>query len=368
MEGADKVPPTQGIPLEFIAYVIVVVLFVIVIVWLVFFIFDAFDRRDDFSEPEYPVPKKKPRAPLPVSEAVASLPPQPSPADFPPVETSEAAPFLLEALVSSGPRKTADEYSQQQEVCEDAAGFVHMQAEGSAHHIWWLCDGTSNGDYLQPVGKLPGLSTRLFARDLGECFRDALIEQGGRMAPDQWSRIIPRIENLWYRRFKEYLRGLSTEQRDHFLAETEKDGYILKWSCTFLGGVIDHYSDFRRITMLQAGDSGAVICTDQGNKRRGQVIDPTKDRIILQLWTRGGLEGIQLKVTQPETSVRQFDHLVGFAAMTDGVIRNSLDPFLKTLAVMCGNTAFKGIRDGLARRSDNSFDDKSMIIGWTIGS
>src|SRR4051794_29899436 len=81
----------------------------------------------------------------PGSAATPPLQPATSPAAL--AAHLNLRPFVAEALVSAGPRKSADEYAEDRtnaELCEDCAGICWV----ADRLVFWLCDGASNGKVL----------------------------------------------------------------------------------------------------------------------------------------------------------------------------------------------------------------------------
>lgn len=285
------------------------------------------------------------------------------------------SPFLLEALVSSGPRKSHEDYeAERHELCEDSAGIIQYAAGEELRQIWWLCDGTSQNARLSGPTH-PDLSTRMLARDIGNIFSKSVIQGRGDVFPNFWGVFAEVAEIMWRKRFGDYLKSLeSTGRLEAFLeaCPTDTDGYVLKWSSTFLGGVVKQRpGEPRRIRILHVGDSGAVVRHEGPDGDRSEVLAPQNNRIILQIkMPRYAPHQFVVRVIGPssDNEVKTFDNLKGFVAMSDGVIKTDFTQFLASLAEKSLlHPDFREIRHGLASRTDRSYDDKSMVIGWVSG-
>jgi len=95
-------------------------------------------------------------------------------------ENLSERPFLAEALVSAGARRSAQEEKESPELCEDCAGicFAHDQV------VFWLADGASDCNPLPRLQRRAGENTpppsagfnvRLLANDLGQAFVEHLF-------------------------------------------------------------------------------------------------------------------------------------------------------------------------------------------------
>lgn len=287
-----------------------------------------------------------------------------------PATTPAAGALAIEAMVSAGPRKIAtvyqDDKSLATDLCEDAAGVV----VGPDAQLWWLCDGTGDSDKLPPVDAYPGLSARTLARDLGACFVQWWLESG----QENLEPIFAMLAETWQTRIDGYIATLEKSGRaDEFfrLGDTMGEGeFTLKWSSTFLAGIVQRNDEMgNRLTVFSAGDSGAIV-TIGGDRPSALVVEPNIKRIFVQARiTRGASVSGTVRVVVPEdgTAIVQVDHVTGFAAMSDGVIKTDLGAFLQQLQSRADPLPIRKIREGLLGRTDRSFDDKSIVVGWAPG-
>jgi hypothetical protein len=281
--------------------------------------------------------------------------------------------FGMEALVSSGPRKLNQDYdADTHELCEDSVGIIHCSAERRQRYIWWLCDGTSQGPSLSARG-VPELSTRLLARDLGDCFAQLMVVQPEVILHDPWPLLREEVERLWASRYRQFIDALESygKPEDFYnICAENADGYSLKWSSTFMGGMVEQSPEHGpRLTIIQAGDSGGVVCYRQENGLQARSLLPTTSRFILQVKLRKNDPlDVTVKAIGPSDGTRPhlFENIEGFAAMSDGVIRTDFSSFLNAVADKCLVAPFRDIRNGLVSRTDRSYDDKSMVIGWSM--
>jgi hypothetical protein len=279
--------------------------------------------------------------------------------------------FLIEAMVAGGPRKSISDYEDASrsspELCEDAAGVLAWQGA----QLWWLCDGTSEGSYLPPVGGHAGLSTRMLARDLGECFVAIMIAPPPE-AGDVEGAIFERLRGRWQERLDTYLdtlRGAGLLERFYEASAQNSDGsYALKWSSTFLGGqlVSADAAQTASLWLLQAGDAGAIIFRDGVDGGVPEIVAPNRDRIAVIATIEKDEAVVRVIGPSGGMAARSVDRVAGFAAMSDGAIKADLAAFLHRLASIARDRSIEDIRQGLAARTDRSFDDKSLVFGRRI--
>ena len=278
--------------------------------------------------------------------------------------------FIVEAMVSSGPRKSAADYaSTLPELCEDAAGVIGLS---SGRYGWWLCDGTGDGVFLPPVGDHPGLSTRQFARAMGDCFVSWIIAGGD--SQSDIGHVIEVLRTRWYKRLNAYLQvaedaGYLGKIHETFGGSNGNLSSPLKWSSTFIGGVVSPASGSgARLQIYQVGDSGGLVVQERElGVLHGTAILPASERIIaLSTIVDTKCEVDMARLTRVEPQL--FENVVGFSAMSDGVIYNenhkTLADFLLHLEQSVPRLSVDHLRAGLVGLRDRSFDDKSMIIGW----
>lgn len=296
------------------------------------------------------------------------LPAVPSTADA--ADASEATTgeaFLIEAMVSAGPRKAASAYEaggEATELCEDATGVLSLT---NGRQIWWLCDGTSQGDHLPPVGDTAGLSTRMLARDLGDCFVKWGVK-GGESEPA--NEVLSRLEALWQWRLETYLSEVERlgvrSQLDDVCAINADGSRSLKWSTTFVGGLVQSGGGPASLHLFQAGDSGAVVVSRNAESRQAHAVLPTPERVIVQANILEDRVSISVHAPTRGLKRQMFNGIVGFVAMSDGLIRSDLESFLYRIEKLAAEYPMSRLREGLVSRNDRSFDDKSLIVGRFI--
>lgn len=321
------------------------------------------------SEPIGPEPKKKIERDL-EQERFKKPDPIVPPAPVPAVTSA----FQIEAMVSAGPRKSPADYNDPSkytpDLGEDAAGVTTLNNA----QIWWLCDGTGDGDFVPPVTGQPGLSTRMFARDLGEYFAQ-WVSAGAPLDSNSANQplMFATLAHHWQTRIDAHLAAREAEGTlAKFFDEGDTGrlgGFTLKWSSTLLGGVLWRGARGEDILAIyQAGDCGALIA--RGGSQPGiELVLPNNHRVVVQAtFTRSPAIRAEVKVFSIGNRIdqRQFQDVEGFAAMSDGLIAGNLTQYLAQLKERLSHLPIEKIGAGLKSRADKSRDDKSLIVGRRV--
>ena len=278
--------------------------------------------------------------------------------------------FLIEATASAGPRKTVAEYEDTEnfapEFCEDSTGIITF---GNAYQLWWLSDGTTPLGYQPAVGDHSGLSTRMLARDIGDCFVHHLDIHASDTATAQ-AKIFVELRHIWQLRLDGYIAALKASDR----LEAFKSGcpqnadgsYVLKWSTTFLGGILIDRDETSDLQIFYAGDSGGLVFFRNGDSIAAEIIEPNSKRVFVQAIIRDETATVRVLVPNNAMQSMTFENIEGFVALSDGAIKADLGKFLVGLKAAAAHRSIEEIRLGLINRNDKSYDDKSMVFGHKI--
>lgn len=287
---------------------------------------------------------------------------------------SELRPFVIEALVSAGPRHSSlaayREDRTSAELGEDCAGYASM----GGRSIFWLCDGTADGLALPRLefgsdaqdSATFGFSARILAQDIGQGFvaqmAKALREGTDPTGVDLAVTTFQAVADEWQDRLRIYLARLREigrlDQLLHALPEAADGSLRVKWSTTFLGGVFDERRG--RLAMINCGDSGAAIMTAPP-----AVVTPNKRRVVLGAVVHAG-DAPQVTVTayaQADSAWEVFEGIEGFVMVSDGLARRDLRGLLQALAADFGPRPLAEVRRELLRRADLTEDDKAVLVG-----
>lgn len=278
--------------------------------------------------------------------------------------------FLIEATASAGPRKTVAEYEDTEnfapEFCEDSTGIITF---GNAYQLWWLSDGTTSQGYQPAVGDHSGLSTRMLARDIGDCFVHHLDIHASDTASAQTKMFIV-LRQIWQDRLDGYLAALKASGGlDLFKSgcpQNADGSYVLKWSTTFLGGILTDRDERSDLQTFYAGDSGGLVFFRRADSIAAEIIEPNSQRVFVHAIIRD--EEATVRVIVPNNAMRSmtFENIEGFVALSDGAIKADLGKFLIGLKAASVHRSIEEIRQGLINRNDKSYDDKSMVFGRKV--
>jgi hypothetical protein len=287
-------------------------------------------------------------------------------------ESFSERPFLAEALVSAGARRSAQEEKDSPELCEDCAGicFGHDQV------VFWLADGASDcnalprlqrraGEEIPPPSA--GFNVRLLANDLGQAFVEHLflgtpwIAEGAEH--DVIHAAFSTVAARWQERFARYVsvieaRGLLETLTEEILPKSGDGTNRVDWSATFTGGVFNTRE--QTLWIVNYGYSGGIVMTAPP-----AVITPNTN--LVTLWAsiapeEGRLRpAVTLSVDNPE-GLRRFTNVEGFALISDGLERTGIRNRLQTLATSRFEH-FAQLRRELLEGSGLSRDDKSIVFG-----
>ncbi|MDM8548733.1 hypothetical protein QUF72_01595 [Desulfobacterales bacterium HSG2] len=272
--------------------------------------------------------------------------------------TSKKHCYCIELLVSAGPRKgNYTARSSAHELGEDAGGILSLPDIS----FFWLSDGTSH----EPV--LYEFSSRIFAQDLGLCYRRAAFEEYEKNA-DSLSlenileNMLKRVKTLWKERLKEKWGQFRDNEREQFLEKLTLCGDNSRrssWSSTISGGFI--LSETMEIHYFNAGDSGGLFTTSADD--RVTLIKPNKKRIFIAIdWLHGDeMPKCTLIRRNIKDEIGKGEQISNFAFLTDGNA-NDLEKFLDNMQ----GKNFRGISHILRRLRQVSYDDKAVLFGSLI--
>lgn len=285
-----------------------------------------------------------------------------------PAETTRAAPFTIEVLVSAGPRKGAREYETDPvsaELCEDCAGSAWI---GNNKLVVWLSDGASNGWMLPRLRKSAGGSalaglgfhTRALAKDLGPVFvtrAAAALGTGGELPPTLVADAFSALARQWEERLSAYLALIETRGlREQLLAQLPETLRV-DWSATFTGGIFDVPT--RQLTIWNCGNAGGLVMAGSS-----EVIAPNSAYITFAAALDRAVPLRVRLALRPITDAEpaHFTNASGFALLSDGMVRYRLEELLTRLKDV-PITSLSDFRLALAQKADLTWDDKSLVFG-----
>jgi hypothetical protein len=270
--------------------------------------------------------------------------------------------FLLEAMISAGPRKWPELESR--ELGEDVSGFARI----GGLWVFWLADGTGDSGKLPDLPSFEGFNARMLAQDLGQTFCAAGVDNARRSrspaALDLKALVFDRLARDWQVRLGEYVARIRAEGNcDTFLASLPQlaDGrYQIRWSSTLLGGIFDETT--RTLDAVNFGDSGGLVVA-----RPTGLIEPKRgNRVFVDAILTAVPETVAVEVVAhlpDDCSWTRFEGVEGFVAMTDGVIKQPLGKYLDNLRILAPQSSLNKIRRGLLNRADMTGDDKTIVFG-----
>jgi len=275
----------------------------------------------------------------------------------------EGLPFLIHAMVSAGPRHGP----QHRELGEDCAGSVtvgHMS-------VFWICDGTSDGTQLPALGEQAGFSCRILAQDVGRAFAVELLKswERTRLRPpadvDIRAMVFDPLAHKWEERLQRYVQELGNagrlERLLHDLPKSADGSYQMEWSTTFLGGIFDEAQ--RSLDLVNFGDCCAVIA---GNPRK--AVERNTWRVFFRATLIRG-EPVRVLVfaeSNEQTAWQHYTDVVGFLAMTDGLIkatRSAMPQLLRNVQSSIEHRSLDNVFGQLARRFEDTEDDRAVVLG-----
>lgn len=266
--------------------------------------------------------------------------------------------YCIELLVSAGPRKgNYTACSSARELGEDAGGILSFPDIS----FFWISDGTSH----EPV--LYEFSSRIFAQDLGVCYRRAALKEYKKNADaSSLKKILDNmfedVEALWKERLKGKWEQFQDDEQKQFLDKLTLcgDGSLRStWSSTLSGGfIIPETMDIR---YFNAGDSGGLFTTS--GDEQITLIKPNRKRIFIAIdWFPGNeMPECTLIRQNIEDEIGRGEQIRNFAFLTDGNT-NDLEKFLDTVQKM----PITGISHILRRLRLASYDDKAVLFGSVI--
>jgi len=284
-------------------------------------------------------------------------------------------PFIAEALVSAGPRKSIGDYKSDPtdvELCEDCAGICWT----GSRLVFWLCDGASDGILLPRLtsgrgsieGKyVPVGSARILAQDLGQAFAEqacvALEEDKPIIAIDLPAVVAgagAKVAASWQERLTAFLAAYETEESRKTLAAElpfAGEGYLLDWSSTFTGGVFDPQEQI--LVVVNYGSSGGVVIGKQS-----PIIAPNDYPVALMAWVKPEERICSDVKAIADADIRReiFDEVEGFAIVSDGLDRYDLSTRLRRLQGK-SYSRISELRTDLLSGADQTGDDKAVIFG-----
>jgi len=271
---------------------------------------------------------------------------------------SEKHCYCIELLVSAGPRKgNYAARSSAHELGEDAGGILSFPDIS----FFWISDGTSH----EPV--LYEFSSRIFAQDLGLCYRRAALKEYKKNADSlSLKKILDNmfedVKVLWKERLKGKWERFQDDERKQFLDKLTlcgDDSRRSTWSSTLSGGFV--IPETMEIHYFNAGDSGGLFTRFADD--RVTLIKPNRKRIFIAIdWLHGDeMPECTLIRRNMEDEIGKGELVSNFAFMTDGNT-NDLEKFLDNMQ----RKNFGDISHILRRLRQVSYDDKAVLFGSVI--
>jgi hypothetical protein len=305
------------------------------------------------------------------SDAPEAPPPELELAQPVPNTAPASSSFLLEVLVTAGPRKPTEPGKPPThiELGEDSGGV----ACGDGFASFWVADGASEMPFLASLPGTRALSSRLLAQTLGKCFVDAAVSLSCRPSDISLSSLnvylFRRLREEWQRRVEHYTEAL--ERHGHlrrFLDVIEPQGSRLVWQSTFLGGLLIGTPVTRLLYGVNHGDSWGIIASGTASK----LLKPKKSPSIgvsVEWSADGGEASAVCSVLAGAGDWCVLEDVQGLVALSDGVLEEeNLREAISTVEDALARDDFPGIREWILQRRDQTDDDKTVVLGRVVHS
>jgi hypothetical protein len=302
---------------------------------------------------------------------------------------ARGGPFVVEALVSAGPRKLAagdyERLGYASDLCEDGAGII----SAGDQVFMWIADGASDGPSLMQRERaiagatqgveltFPILSSRILCQDLGRCFAEQLLidhDEHGAFCDEAFCRgVATKVIALWDERFKRFLtqHAASLRQIAESLPSVENAGYLLQWSSTLILARLCQSPGSAVLDVANFGDCSGLVVDMDG---RVEPCRKNGERIFMTCTVPGALgveSPYEFKLTlRPATEPRSFHDVTCFLFSSDGLAKGGAENLQKQLEglIRNGRSPEQEVRDLARNYVGRQYDDKAILVGRRLAA